>query len=117
MNSCGGIDVTLNSNINESQILMEFDSSFDYFELYKSDFEIENKDINAGLALCIATEIAKRCGINYTISKKHNKNKIHYTVIHTFNATCENKIVLSSQDKIMDTLEHYILSIFFDELD
>lgn len=117
MNSSGAIDVTLTNDINYAKILMEFDSSFDFFGLYKSDYKIENKDLNAGLSLCIATEISKRCGIGYKILKEHKKNKIHYTIIHTFETVCENKFMLSSQDKIMDTLERYILSIFFDELD
>ena len=117
MNSCDSISVSLGTNINEAEILMEFDSRYDFFSLYKSDSDITNSDINSALSLSIASEICKRCGIDYKVSTETKNNNTHYRIAHTFKVACENRFVLSSQDKLFETMEKYILSIFFDEVD
>jgi len=117
INSKNKIDITLNNFGDSAQIVMEFTSDFDFFELYDIDPKVRTDVLNSAFSLCVALEICDRCNIDFSIKREKKNNVVNYTITHSMPINKNHKASFASKDTITPLLEKYLLSVFFNELD
>lgn len=117
INSTKDINIELRSINNNAEILIEFDSQHDFFELYGIDINNRTDILNSAFSLCVVSKICERCNIGFAIKREKVKNLIHFSMSHVMPIKVNNKTSFSSRDTVAPILEKYLLSVFFNELD
>lgn len=114
LNSNDDIQIELCYDNKYANIAIEFQSNFDFFELYNNK-EVDNESINSAFSLSIAMELAKRNNIGYKISRNKENNKVHYTISHYIPVELQSSLTLSSKDTLGHIMEKLIVNVFFGE--
>lgn len=117
INSINEVNVTLRNIGNRAEIVMEFSSAFDFFELYDINPNERTDVLNSAFSLCVAMEICERCDIDFSIKREKVNNQVKFSIHHSMPINTNNRNAFSSKDTVLPILEKYLLSVFFNELD